>query len=277
MKTILIPTDFSQNAWHALEYAIRLFKDVHCTFYVLHIGDLKDSSVKRSSFTIPTNIDPSIKEKLHQLFERIQKLPINKQHHFIALKEYGNFLNIIRKQIVDKNIDLIVMGTKGATGLKEAIIGSNAGDVITKVACNVLVVPDRAMIAPPKEIVFPTDYTIFYSHSILEVLSETLHLLEANLQVLNIVKGDGRLTNVQHKNKIYLQDYLEETFHNYHSFYSIVDKDIKSAIQNFVGSSQIDMIVMVAKNLNFLQQLFFDTSIEKLSFHTKVPLLVLHE
>jgi hypothetical protein len=39
----------------------------------------------------------------------------------------------------------------------------------------------------------------------------------------------------------------------------------------------VGMLVMVAKNLNFLQQLLFDTTIEKLSFHSRVPLLVLHE
>ena len=278
MKTILTPTDFSQNAWNALEYTIRLFRDVPCTFYVLHIGDLKDSSVKGNSFAVSAEkIDSSIKERLDQLFERIRKLPTNKLHRFIAGQEYGNIVNIIRKQIDDKDIDLIVMGTKGASGLKETIIGSNTGDVITKVACNVLVVPDRAATVPPKEVAFPTDYNIFYSHSILEAISEVLIISRANLHILNVIKSKGRLTKGQQKNKVYLKDYLEETFHNAHSFKSIIDKDIKLAIQNFVSNDKVDMVIMVAKNLNFLQQLFFDTTIEKLSFHTTVPMLILHE
>ena len=278
MKTILIPTDFSENAWNAFEYAVRLFKDIPCTFYVLHIGDLKDSSIKGNSFIMPAQkIDVSIKEKLGHLFERIRKLPINKEHHFVALQEYGTILNIIRKQIASKNIELIVMGTKGATGLKETIIGSVAGDIITKVACNVLVVPERATIAPPKEVAFPTDYNIFFSYFILEAISETLRLSKANLRVLNIAKDDKQLNSDQNLNKAYLQDYLKETLHTAHSFHCIIDKNIKAAIENFVSNDSMDMVIMVAKNLNFLQQLFFNTTIEKLSFHTRVPMLVLHE
>ncbi|NNE78446.1 MAG: universal stress protein, partial [Pricia sp.] len=78
-------------------------------------------------------------------------------------------------------------------------------------------------------------------------------------------------------NKAYLQDYLEETFHIAHSFQSINEKDIRSAIENFVSNDKADMVIMVAKNLNFLQKIFFDTTIEKLSFHTTVPMLILHE
>ncbi len=278
MKTILIPTDFSTNAWNALEYAVRLFRDVPCTFFILHIGDLKDSSVKSNSFTINIeNVDVSIKEKIDRLFNRIQQLPNNERHRFVALQEYGNILVTIRKQIDDKNIDLIVMGTKGATGLRESIIGSNTGNVITKVARNVLVVPDRAVTVPPKKVAFPTDYNIFYTHTILEAISEILIISKADLLILNIAKGIERLTKGQLKNKVYLHDYLDETFHDSHSFQSIIDEDIKSAIQNFVSNDKVDMVIMVAKNLNFLQQLFFDTTIEKLSFHTTVPMLVLHE
>ncbi|NNE76243.1 MAG: universal stress protein, partial [Pricia sp.] len=209
MKTILIPTDFSQNAWNALEYAVKLFQDVPCTFYILHIGDLKDSSVKGNSFIMPAKkIDDLITKKLSDLFERIRKLHINKRHHFIAVQDYGNILNTIRKQVDDKNIDLIVMGTKGASGLKKAIIGSNTGDVITKVACNVLVVPDRAVIVPPRDVAFPTDYNIFYSYPILEAISEIFTLSQANLRVLNIAPRSCHLTKEQQKNKAYLQDYL---------------------------------------------------------------------
>ncbi len=278
MKHFLIPTDFSVNSWRALEYAIHLFNEESCTFYILHIGYRKQSTVKGNSFAFPTKrISSSIREKLTSLFKRIEGLPINKKHHFIALQEYGNFIDNIRRTVEEKKIDLVVMGTKGASGLKAAVMGSNTGDVITKVLCNVLAIPENTTISTPQKIAFPTDYNLFYTYPILETLTELLKISRANLQVVNIVQGTTSLTPVQATNKTYLKDYLEETFPLTHNFHCIRDRNVKSAIVNFAVDNHIEMLVMVAKNLNFFQQLLFDTSIEKLSFHTTVPLLVIHE
>lgn len=278
MNHFLVPTDFSANSWNALEYAVRFMHNNPCTFHILHIGDLNRSSVTGNSFAFPTKrIGPSLEEKLQLLFEQIRTLPINENHHFIALQEYGNFLDVIRKTIDEKGIDLIIMGTKGASGLRASIIGSNTGDVITKVACNVLVVPEKARIKTPKETVFVTDYNLFYTYPILNTLTNILQITTTKFHVLHVSNGKAGLTVSQEKNKLYLRDYLKELFTDTHTFHHVIDKNTKAAILDFVNDNQVDMLIMVAKNLNFFQQLLFDTTIEKLSFHTTVPLLVLHE
>lgn len=278
MNHILIPTDFSGNSWNALEYAVRFYKNDPCNFYILHIGDLRESSVESNSFALPIEkISPSIKNKLNLLFEGISLLPVNQEHHFIALQEYGSFIDIMRKTVQDKKIDLIVMGTKGASGIKASVVGSNTGDVITKVPCNVLVIPENAPTKMAKKIAFPTDYNLFYSHPILEALSKIMRTSKARLLVLNVTPDTFSLTKSQEKNKAYLQDNLAESFPKLCSYHHIAGKNITPAILNFVTDNEVDMVTMVAKNLNFLQQLLFDTAIEKLSFHTTVPLLALHE
>lgn len=278
MKHILIPTDFSENSWNALEYAVHFFESEVCSFYILHVGKLSNSEVNSNSFTFPQRIiSPAIKEKLKSLFERIDRLSKNNQHQFIAIQEYGNFVDIIRKTVDSNKIDLIVMGTKGGSGLRTSIVGSNTGDVITKVVCNVLVIPENASFLIPSKIAFPTDYNLHYTYPILKTIAELLRITKASFQVFNVAQANVPFNRLQEKNKVYLQDYLDETFPNTHSFHSIKNQDIKSGILNFVDENQIDMLTMVAKNLNFLQQLLFDTTIEKLSFHTTIPLLVLHE
>jgi len=277
MKTVLIPTDFSKNSWNAVEYAVSLFKDIPCNFYVLHVGRIDQSGVEGNSFTMPTErLDAPVKEKLSELFKRIASITTNVQHNFIALQEYGNLVNSIRNTVAEKKVDLIVMGTKGASGVQQAVVGSNTGDVITKVHCNLLVIPEKANPIRPKEIAFPTDFNILYSHLILESISEMLHISGANLRVINVSKPTGRLNRTQKQHKHYLEDYLEELFSDSHSFQTITDEKVKNAIEGFAARGNIDMVIMVAKNLNYLQQLLFDSTIEKLSFHTTVPLLVLH-
>ncbi len=278
MKYILIPTDFSDNSWNAIEYAIGLFKKEACNFYILHVGKLRQSGVKGNSFTLPKPFDSTIRKKINHLFERIDGLPENRRHHFIALEEYGSVIDSVRKTVDTKNIDLIVMGTKGASALKASIVGSNTGDVITQVACDILVVPEKAtIVVPPKNVVFPTDYNIFYSHSILEAITEVLQISNADLEVINISQINGGLNKLQEKNKAYLKDYLNETFPDSHKFITVINGNIKQTVQGIVRRKNVDLVIMVAKNLNFLQQLLFDTTIEKLSFHSTVPLLILHE
>tara|TARA_R110001592_G_scaffold109196_7_gene304701 strand:- start:5537 stop:6373 length:837 start_codon:yes stop_codon:yes gene_type:complete len=278
MKNILLPTDFSANSWNALEYAVQFFKNENCIFYILHIGDLKDSDIHSNSFAF-TAEPPliTIKKKIKSFSTRVEQLLDNEKHHLIILYEYGNFIDIIRKTVYDKKIALIVMGTKGISGIKTAVVGSNTGNVITQVICNVLIIPENAPLTKPKKIAFATDYNIFYTHPILNTFSEQLRISQANFNVLNVSQSNGVLTSAQEKNKEYLQDYLEEIFPYTPIFQSVSNKNIKEAILNFVGDNQIDMLTMVAKNLNFFQQLLFDTTIEKLSFYTTIPLFVIHE
>ncbi len=140
-----------------------------------------------------------------------------------------------------------------------------------------MIIPENAPLTKPKKIAFATDYNIFYTHPILNTFSEQLRISQANFNVLNVSQSNGVLTSAQEKNKEYLQDYLEEIFPYTPIFQSVSNKNIKEAILNFVGDNQIDMLTMVAKNLNFFQQLLFDTTIEKLSFYTTIPLFVIHE
>lgn len=277
MKHILVPIDFSKNSLNALAYAQALFKNTTCSFYILHVGHLNQSGIAANSLlTISPPKESAIEQRFTINFSQIKKLNSNSKHHFLAIREYGNLLDKIKETVYTKKIDLIVMGTKGASGIKEKIIGSNTGDVITKVPVNLLVIPENAAFENLKNISFPTDYTIFYSYNILNILTELIYLNDGTIRVINATTKKT-LNPLQLKNQAYLQDYLEEVFEDAHSFHSIYHKNVKNAIEDFTNESKTDLIVMAAKNINFLQQILFDTTIQKLSFHTKVPLFVLHE
>lgn len=281
MKNILILTDFSENAWNALKYAQQLFRPTKCNFYLLHVSDfinypVSAGSIEEDDLVTEERIVPS-KKQLNDLLKKIEKTFLNQNHKYLGVHEHGFLLEAIKKNIAEKKIDLIIMGTKGATGMRKRIIGSNAGDVITKVKCNTLIIPKGVAFSVPQEVAFPTDYNIFYSHKILEAVTEILKLSKGNIRVMNVSKSDRQLSKEQKINYEYLLDYLNETFPKNNGFHTITNKSVNSAIQCFVESRAIDMIIMVAKNLNFLQQMLFDSLVEKISFHTKVPFFVIHE
>ncbi|WP_394973052.1 universal stress protein [uncultured Croceitalea sp.] len=281
-KNILIPTDFSVNAWNAVKYVQQFFKHTKCNFYLLHVSEIinyQPSTVSYNNYEameIEERIVPS-KKKLNDMLQKIEIKFSNINHNYYGIHEHGFFLESIKKNITEKKIELIIMGTKGASGMRKHIIGSNAGDVITKVKCNTLIIPKGVAFSIPQEVAFPTDYNIFYSHKILEAITEILGLCQGNIRIMNVSKAGRQLTNVQEKNKEYLFDYLNEIFPKNNSFHTITNKNVNSAIQCFVESRDVDMVIMVAKNLNFLQQILFDSLVEKISFHTSVPFFVIHE
>ncbi|MDF0717928.1 universal stress protein [Muricauda sp. 334s03] len=278
MKNVLVPTDFSENSIRALKYAEVIFSEMECNFYLLYVGTLLDTKNDAESFQETTG-EPSenTKTRLTNLVKQSRKHSTEANHFFFALHEYGFLIPTIRKHIEEQDIDLIVMGTKGVSGLKEKVLGSNAGDVITKVQCNTLVVPIDVELSKPREIAFPTDFNIFYSLRILRPMEEMIGLGKSKFRVMNALKEGDSLNEEQEKNKEYLLDFLEDTFPETHSFHTITNQKVKAAIQCFVESRDIDMMIMVAKNLNFIQQILFDTIVEQISFHTKIPFYVIHE
>ena len=278
MKNILIPTDFSENSWNAVIYALSFFERVRCNFYLLHVSPFKEVTVKNSFHesgeTTIENTANSNTKQMQILLKRIEKLPLNTKHRFFTTNEYMFFVDAVRKQVEEKAIDFIVMGTKGASGIQEKTIGSNTGDVITKVKCPVFVIPEKASYRKPKEIAFPTDYNMLYKSRVLNTITDILDVNKASLRVLHIAKKEQELTSSQKKNKDFLDDSLGKIEH---SFHFLSNPNIEEAVQCFVESRNIEVITMVAKNLNFFQRILFHPIVEKISYHTDIPFLVLHE
>jgi nucleotide-binding universal stress UspA family protein len=277
MKNILIPTDFSENSWNAIEYALHFFSKSSCNFYLLHVTtnhilvDSGISHIQNQDVSFETLTLPS-KKRLQDTIKRInESFPKNPLHKFYAVSDSNYLINSIREQVAQKKIHFIVMGTKGATDLKKFAIGTNAGNVITKVKCATLVIPENAKYKTPKEIAFPTDFSIFYRP---EILQPIMDIVETNHATVNVLHVNGmELNEDQQKNKDYLDDY----FSSYnHSFHFLTNKHIEDAVQQFVDDRSINLITMLAKNLNYFQKILFHPTSKEISYYKNVPFLILH-
>ena len=279
MKNILLPTDFSENSWNAIEYAVNFFKDSSCNFYLLHVTLISnyasaDAPIIPTSTVIEETLVKIAKTRLLKMIKKVKTKHNNPKHNFFSVCSYDYFVDAIRNQISEKNIDLVVMGTKGASGLKKVIMGSNTGDLITKVKTLVLVVPEKAVFKKPKEIAFPTDFNMFYQTEILKNISRFAKMFKSKLRILHVAKREDGLSTFQNENKEYLDDFFEGVSH---SFHRVTNKKIEAGVECFVESRDIDLLIMVAKNLTLFQQIMFKPMVEEISYHIKVPFLVLHE
>ncbi|MEP2058837.1 MAG: universal stress protein [Maribacter litoralis] len=279
MKNILIPTDFSDNAWNALVYGISFFKKTHCTFHIVHINSINtNASGEAAMYVSPDILEKTIlaesKEKLKALSKKIEQLPLNVKHEFHFKAIYGFFTDQLKEFVKKKNIELIIMGTKGASGLKSVSIGSNTGNVITKVPCTLLAVPEDATYKKIAEIGFPSDLNLFYDVRILDTIKNIILLKKSALRLLYVSCRGEELNINQIKIKNLLLNYYKE---NECTFHEVTGKNLDESVQCFTESRNLDMLIMVAKNLNFLERILFKPTIEKISYHTKVPFLVIHE
>ena len=280
MKNILLPTDFSENSWNAIKYAIRFFETSTCHFHLLHVDRLSYMVTGDIPYTATENVIEEVytkpaKVRLRKILKQISKtFPEHKNHKFHTHTDYNFFIESIKNFVDDKDIDCIVMGTKGASGLSQYLIGTNTNDVIKKIKCTLLAVPENADFKKISEIALPTDFLSGNDPEILEFIAKILKRYKASLRIVHVNKKKAELNKEQQINK----NILEAYFAKYeHSFHFLTNNKIEEGIQCFIDSRDINMIFMVAKNLNYFQQILFHSNVEDLSYHLEIPFFVLHE
>ncbi|MDN3724187.1 universal stress protein [Aequorivita sp. SDUM287046] len=278
MMNILIPTDFSDSSHNAMKYALEYFSGVEVNFHMLHVSSENFAETKEQESIIQSDEKiQTVKSVSALLKEEIRMCKFhttNKAHNFFPHHENLSLVEAIRKKMAKIEIDFIVMGTRGNSTMESSELGSNACDVITKVKCPILVIPQNARFKLINNIAFLTDYNGIYRNKVISTLAQTLELHQSPLRVLHIKLPNANLTASQTDNKGFLHYSFKE---KKHSFHFVESKDLEMGIQDFVETWDINLLSVVAKNLNFIQRLLLRPTFPDIGYTTKVPFLVLHE
>lgn len=275
MKTILIPTDFSDNAWHAIAYAMNFFKDEKCTFYFLHTYSpafyRMDYAVGGPSFSaIPdVGVDISLMG-LEKTVADVREAYANSKHHYEVVSSFNTLTDEIRELVAKKNIDLVVMGTQGASGAKEVFLGSNTVFVIHKATVPVMAIPEKVKYHPVRNLLFPSDYLTRYSPEDLQPVLQMARIHQARITLLHIVEEDG-LTGDQKENKAYLERNLEEL--EYETV-KLENELMPDAVLNYIEEHPVDLLVMMNRKHSFFERLLLRQNIDKIGFHVQIPFVV---
>ncbi|SDS17345.1 Nucleotide-binding universal stress protein, UspA family [Formosa sp. Hel1_31_208] len=272
-KHILLPTDFSDNAWSATVYALKLFNDEECTFYFLNSTKMKASSMSNISNRLLEAMSRTALDNLTELKEMAETTNANANHTFEIILSAADIQVAIDLAIAKHHINLVVMGTKGATGAKEIFFGSNTVRVIKKTKqCPLLIVPDNFNFEIPSQIAFPTDFTRHYSDRELKYLRELIELYDSKLRVVCILSKD-KLTGVQEYNMTMLESYIENYDYSFHFMPNYAKKT--EEINDFIELLEINMLVMVNYKHSFIEGIIKEPVINKIGFHPIVPFYVI--
>ena len=276
MKNILIPTDFSDNAYKAISYAVRLLKDENCTFYLLHTYT---PAIYQSEYLLHSPGQLGLgdiyrtdsEKKLEDLKLKVISEFDNPKHLFKTYSAFSVLMEAIDELVESKNMDLLIMGTQGATGAKEIFLGSSTVHTIQRAKCPVLAIPFDFDVKMPTKILFPTDYEIEYNF---ELIKQVLFIAKVHKSTLDImhVRSGYELNEEQKKNKSKLDHLLAGTKHKFHE---LPDQGIIEAINSIHSELHPQMLVMVKNKHSFLENLFLKPVINQIGFHSSIPFMVL--
>ena len=276
MKKILLPTDFSENSWNAISYALNLFKNETCTFYLLNaytpvIYHVEYVLVNPAQYGLGDAVRENALKQLDIFKDRMTKTFKNPKHTIETIAAFNTLVSEVKELVTKKKIDYVIMGTKGATGATEVLFGSNTVHVFKNLDCPILAVPADFSFETPHEILFPTDYEIDYKDHHLKPLIDITSLFNTRVNILNVSYGYD-LSEDQEAYKNILQKSFE---HVAHLFHSVSNKDVAEAITEFQLKSRVNLLVMINNKHSFFENLFFKSTINQIGFHLNIPFLVI--
>ena len=272
MKKIFVPTDFSKCADNALSYAFELAKLLPAEiilFSAIHPYDGIDNNIYNL-----TLLEEIIKAKGDALVKYARKYQRKKEFEGVkvtTLSEVGYAAPLIVSEAKRTKADLIVMGTTGATGLKEIFIGSITADVINSCKMPLLAIPEKARFQAQSGVVFSTDFENKPTASAIEWL-EILNDLHgaSGVGVIHVIDKESDRPDAKKEEAWGKLFGVVPTTFNY-----IHDANISVAIQNYCESVKANVLALVAPHHSFFYRLFFPSQSRASVFHTRIPLLVL--
>lgn len=281
MKNILIPTDFSDNAWQATRYAIELFTSEKCIFHLLNVYT---PAITSSRFMATTFDSSAFKDSAHMYSElglskvvkRVKNTYSNVHHSFNTISSFSLLVDEVNNVVENLAIDLIVTGTKGASDLEEVFLGSNTIRIIKAVKdCPVLAVPHDFNFVKPITIAFATGFNRFYSPSELQPLLDIAKAFAAILHIVHVQYEIKALTELQKFNLRMLRKSLKETKHTVHTITEL--NSVSKTLEVFAKEQDVNLLAMLNYRHSYMERMTREPVVKRVAFHTRIPLLVIPE
>lgn len=276
MKNILLPTDFSENSKNAIRFAMKFFEGETCTFHILNsqktssyiTADMLSSSPGTSVYE---NILKKNRNELAKMIQFCESISTDEDFTFVPKAGFANIIDGINQAVTLHNIELIVMGTKGATGAAKVVFGSNTINVVRNVKCPVLAIPEKYTFHEIKSVLLSLNYQYGITDKNMEILVGIVTKHAALLQIFEILESEEDKIKVETKRKMTEEIFKQIDFERF----SIKGLPVPMAISAFEQLIPIQLHAMVVDHESFLDRFIFGSDTSKISYASRVPLLAL--
>jgi len=278
MKKILVPTDFSSCAINALDFALQSARYLPVEIHVLYVYETHEDLYTdyvglNKEFRLV--LQSEAQEKLDHLKKEVEEKEGIMLYTHLSLRPFAESVLEISDEL---HIDLIVMGTLGASGLKEKILGSRTANLIGKSRIPILVIPYFYIWKKPEKFLLATNQ-FENEPAILDFLFETVDLFMAQMQVIVFTEeeGENAFSILEHTRKTpryetmlkkqYHQDTLTAT--------QLFGNNFEDTLQEYIRANHVDVLAMITYPRNFWDRLFHPSITKRMSYHTQIPLLAI--
>ena len=269
MRKIIVPTDFSENAAKALDYAIVVANATGAALHVIHTIHTRGSAGHFLSID-----DIIMKEREEELAAVIKNIApqLNEKVVLTHAVRQGYVVDAILAAAEQVGADTVIMGTQGASGLRRWVLGSTTVDLLKNTKLTVLVVPNEFKGNEISRLVLAVDASRLKNIAVLQPMLLLAQKFKMELNLLHISKDEQVITDVDTN----LQQHLQQLGIAYIA-HRITSNDAEQAIKDFVASHKANLLCVLnqSEKRSWVENLFHLSITKEMAYETEVPLLVL--
>ncbi len=266
---VLLLSDFSKVAINATHYAMDLLQDQHVNFYLLNIFDPDSDFVSQDAEARKATTMAIMQDRVQKLQERSG----NRSHKVTGHYSGDKLVNAARDFVKKQNIDLIVMGSVGQKQRYLTILGKHTFEIMSKIKCNILAIPDDYVYRNLESMLLPLDYSASFQRNNLQFLINQKIFYKTKLSVwkiedLSTIQGEESLLNKKIFSDI---NGIKVDFFTFDRT-AISDKSTWNDVQK-----QFQLIILMGKNVRICHVLMNNRQGLFKSIPNRLPILVLHD
>ena len=274
MVNILVPTDLSEVSKIAVQYALKIVNKLGGTLTLLHVVTIIQptrATMRLQLKSLEKELMDTSREDLEVFVKSISKQLKTGESIKVKVVKGTSFNDTVKREAKKLRTGLIVMGTKGASGLRKYVLGSNTASVIEVSHVPVLAVPELGDFKSFKNVVYATDLKHVQKElktliPYLEKFNSTVHLLHVTSSLKEVSALEKKIDAIVKKAGI--TNVICKV---------IVNKNIDEAIDYYVSESNADLLTMFTHDVSFYEKLFNRSMTRKMAFHSKIPLLAFRQ
>ncbi len=269
MKKILIPTDFSENAFKALKYAIHVADNYNADICILHAYQISSGAGRFAS--IDYIIQEDRENELKAVLRKIQPL-LGTNIKVETMVKNGGSVDMICRTAEKIGADLIIMGTIGASGLKKIFMGSTTSNVIKNTDVPVLAVPNNFKDYSISNITLALDHKKVENSASIELIKSFTKKFESKLNLLIVVDEDNEHLNIDAD----FQSDLKESGFDF-NYFRLTSPNVSEGMNNFVIENGSDLLCILHHTRDWMNDFFHSSISKKMAMECQIPLLILRD
>ncbi len=269
---ILVPIDFSPPSKTAARYAAKMAASVNAEltlFNSVYFDAQSQAQAAMKARAIQDIMMENAESDAATFAEELRNAHPGLTLHTHIIKGHP-LADMIEKYTEEHPMDLIVMGTKGASGVKKVLMGSNAAAVIGRSKVPVLSVPEDAEFTGFNSMVYATD-----TQHVEDELDELINLIGPIKSVIHIVHVLSPHTSYTINTAQILENIRQRFADHTVTLQVIKHDDVLEGIEQFVAEKKADVLAMFTHQLTFFERLFGRSITRQMAFHASTPMLSL--